>query len=236
MGQPPSLPLYRQFLEEIGLAGWVEDLRIKRRSDATSALSLIQLGVYRLLLGYRYVDNLKYPMNDPGFLEVVGLEEPIVPKTYANFLEALLPEKMRQLHQKAVLKSNELGCDGGQGVYALDLSPLEVYGNYFEEATSMRPKEGHPTKGFQVAALLRLGRHPIVVAIGIFPGGTDELDVVFLLIDETRDLLGKEAIRLLLVDRGSPAGRCSTSSRPPMASTGLSRPKMPLTWTGPSKA
>ena len=201
-----NLPLYSRFLEEIGLAGWVEELEIKRRSDATPVLSLLQLGIYRLLLGYRYVDNLKYPLNDLGFLEVVGLEESIDPKTYANFFKAFLPEKLRQLHQKAVLKSNELGCDDGQGVYALDLSPLEVYGNYFEGAEAMRPKEGHPTKGFQVAALLRLGRHPTVAAIGIFPGGTDELDAVFPLINETRALLGQEAIRLLLVDRGFTSG------------------------------
>lgn len=201
-----NLPLYSRFLEEIGLAGWVEELQIKRRSDATPVLSLIRLGTYRLLLGYRYVDNLKYPLSDPGFLEAVDLEEPIDPKTYANFLKAALPDKLRQLYQKAVLKSNELGCDDSQGVYALDLSPIEVYGNYFQGATPMRPKEGHPTKGFQVAALLRLGRHPMVVAIGIFPGSTDELEVVFPLIDEARTLLGEKAIRLLLLDRGFTSG------------------------------
>jgi hypothetical protein len=201
-----NLPLYGQFLQDIGLAGWVEALAIRRRADATPALSLIQLGHYRLLLGYRYVDNLKYPLQDSGFLEVVGLETPIHPKTYANFMAALPPETLQQLHQRAVLKSNELGCDDGQGLYALDLSPLEVYGAYFEKATPMRPKEGHLTTGFQVAALLRLGRHPTVVAIGVFPGNTDELDVVFPLIEEAQALLGPEAIRLLLLDRGFTSG------------------------------
>jgi hypothetical protein len=201
-----NLPLYGHFLQDIGLAGWVEALAITRRSDAIPALNLIQLGHYRLLLGYRYVDNLKYPLRDPGFLEVVGLETPIHPKTYANFMATLPPETLRQLHQRAVLKSNELGCDDGQGLYALDLSPLEVYGDYFEGATRMRPKDGHPTTGFQVAALLRLGRHPTVVAIGIYPGNTDELDVVVPLIEEAQALLGPEAIRLLLLDRGFSSG------------------------------
>ncbi len=201
-----NLPLYGQFLQDVGLAEWVEAVAITRRADATPALSLLQLGHYRLLLGYRYVDNLKYPLRDPGFREVVGLETPIHPKTYANFMAAVPPEKLQQLHHRAVLKSNDLGCDDGQGLYALDLSPLEVYGDYFEGATPMRPKDGHPTKGFQVAALLRLGRHPTVVAIGISPGNTDELDVVFPLIEEAQALLGPEAIRLLLLDRGFTSG------------------------------
>jgi hypothetical protein len=201
-----NLPLYDQFLQEIGLAEWVEALAIRRRADATPARRLIQLGHYRLLLGYRYVDNLKYPLQDPGFREVVGLETPIHPKTYANFMAALPPEKLQQLHQRAVLKSHELGCDNGQGLYALDLSPLEVYGTSFEKATPMWPKEGHRTTGFQVAALLRLGPHPTVVAIRVFPGNTDELDVVFPLIEETQALLGPEAIRLLLLDRGFTSG------------------------------
>ena len=55
-------------------------------------------------------------------------------------------------------------------------------------------------------ALLRLGRHPTVVTIGIYPGNNDELDVVFPLIEEAQALLGPEAIRLLLLDRGFSSG------------------------------
>jgi hypothetical protein len=152
------------------------------------------------------VDNLTYPLQDLGFREVVGLAEPIHPKTYANFVEALPPAKLQQLSPQAVRKSHELGCDDGQGVYALDLSPVEVHGDYFEGATFMHPKDGHPSTGCQGGALLRLGRHPPVVAIGIFPGNTAELDVGFPLIDEARALVGPEAIRLLLLDRGFPSG------------------------------
>ena len=201
-----NLPLYSQFLRDVGLEEWVEALSITRRADATPALSLIQLGHDRLLRGYRYVDHLKDPLQDAGFRQVVGLPKPIAPKTYANFVEAIPPAKLQQLHHRAVRKSNELGCDNGQGVYALDLSPLEGYGDDFEQATPMRPKAGHPPQGFQVAALLRLGRSPTVVALGIFPGNTDERDVVFPLLDEARTLVGPEAIRLLRLDRGFTSG------------------------------
>lgn len=47
-----NLPLYGQFLQDVGLAGGVETLAIRRRAGATPALSLLQLGHYRVLLGY----------------------------------------------------------------------------------------------------------------------------------------------------------------------------------------
>lgn len=201
-----NLPIYSGFLEEVGLSQMVDSLEIKRRNDATSVLELVKIGNYKTLLGCRYVDNLKYFLRDDSFLEAVGLKEPICPKTYTNFLRAIPPEELEKLFQKSVLKAEELGCNDDRGIFALDLSDIEVYGEYFENATPMFSKEGHHVKGFKVAALMRLGSHPIIVSMGIFPGNVKEPAVIFPLIDEARALLGEKAIKLLLLDRGFSSG------------------------------
>ncbi len=213
------------FIFRIGLLKIVSRLPIYKHPQGIPVALLALLWVSKALLGFKYVDNLRYMMRDKHLMRLCGFRpeeiehgysrrttyrgsKPIHPDSVRNFGISLSPEISERLHREIVSLVHKRGQIKG-GVFALDAKFIGVEGKQFENA-----KLGidHLTDRYKLGYKLFLLQnvqqgHQYIVCAALRPGNQNERAMLLPMVEKALAVLGKDAIKALLIDRGYLSGR-----------------------------
>jgi hypothetical protein len=206
----------RFMLEEMRTPQIITDvLDIQPQTSRVPVLKVSSLGCVRILLGKKHISDIAQILQDPHVARQLDLagDQAIHPDTYRNLLEyAGFNERARQEIQHRQIKvmraAGHLAMDD-DGLYGADTSYIEVPPEFdVPEVYNYRTKKAG--KYLKVGFLVKIKQREshLIIAVTVALGNVDDRDILKTLLDEANLFLDRDAIRILLLDRGFYDGAC----------------------------
>ena len=212
------------FMFRAGVLKIVKRLGIHKRDNGINIMHLALLWFAKAVLGFAYVDNLKFMFRDKHLMRLCGftpqqIEEgyskrsskrglkPVHTDSVRNFGSALPVGLREKLFTEVVqvVKKKEL-IKGG--VFALDAKFVTVEGNKFEFADrGLDLRTDRMKQGYKLFLLQNIHKgHEYIVCAALKPATQGEASMMLPMVEKALEILGKGAIKTLLIDRGYLSG------------------------------
>lgn len=208
------------FLFRVGVLKVIRSLNIQKRRNGIAVVHLALLWMAKALLGFKYVDNLKWMFRDKHLMRLCGFtpeqiengysrrttkrgRKPIHTDSVRNFGSSLPVELSERFFTEIVRVVKDRRQIRG-GVFALDAKYVSVEGKKFELAErGYDPHTNRYKRGYKLFLLQNIHKgHEYIVCATLRPGTQDERAMLLPMVEKAIKVLGKGAIKVLLIDRG----------------------------------
>jgi hypothetical protein len=208
------------FMFRVGVLKRISRLGISKAKQGIPVQLLVLLWLSKTLLGFKYVDNLQYMFRDKHLMRLCGFtpeqikhgysqrttgrgRKPIHTDSVRNFASDLPVELSEKFFGQIVNLCKNKGRIKGN-VFALDAKFISVEGKQFEKAAlGYDPHANEYKVGYKLFLLQNIQRgHEYIICASLMPGNINETEMLLLMVEKAISILGKDAIKFLLIDRG----------------------------------
>ncbi|MBI3461239.1 transposase [Candidatus Acetothermia bacterium] len=204
----------------VGVLKLFNRLDIAKARQGIPVQMLMLLWLAKALLGFKYVDNLQYMFRDKHLMRLCGFSpeqikqgysrrtsgrgrKPIHTDSVRNF-GADLPSELSEKFFSTIVTLCQ-GKDEIKGnTFALDAKFISVEGKQMEKAAlGFDPHANEVKTGYKLFLLQNIQQgHEYIICAALMPGNQDERPMLLRMVEKAISILGKDAIKLLLIDRG----------------------------------
>ena len=212
------------FVFRLGFIKIVDNLDIQKRKNGIDNLHLALLWFAKAVLGFEYVDNLKYMFRDKHLMKLCGFSKediddgyskrttkngrkPVHTDSVRNFGSKLTTQLSEQFFTEIVQVIQDKDQITG-GTFALDAKYVSVSGKKMGFAEmGYDPHANEYRNGYKLFMLQNVEKgHEYIICASLQPGNQDERAMLLPMVEKATEVLGEDAIDLLLIDRGYLSG------------------------------